>query len=153
MIDQHALSLAIRWLHVAAMAFLFGGALLLWLTLRGSSAAESGVVRAAVAYERGVWVALGLIVMTGVGNIAAFGTGLPGPATPWGGAFLWKMAFVVALLALAVIRSLVIAQVATAVASLGAEVPLRARPLEAMYGASSLVLAGVVALAMVMTRG
>lgn len=144
MIDQHSLSLAVRWLHVAAMAFIGGGALLLWLSMRGRTNTDDGTIRAAVAYEQGFWIAAGLIVMTGVGNVAAFGRALLGPDTNWGVAFLWKLALVVVLLGLAGIRSLIVAQI-------GDDRP-GMRSLRTMYGASTLVLGAIAALAVFMAH-
>ena len=43
------------------------------------------------AYEYGFWAAIGLIVATGVGNLAHFGEGLPGPESDWGRQFTLKL--------------------------------------------------------------
>lgn len=151
MIDQHSLSLAVRWLHVAAMAFIGGGALLLWLALRDRTAPGwnrlegGGLVRAAIAYERGFWIAAGLLVLTGVGNIAAFGTALQGPASGWGMTLIWKLAVVVALLGLSTVRSLVVARIEGA--------PAGARVLAPMFGATAVVVAAIVGLASYMAHG
>src|SRR5688572_17506372 len=96
-IDPHVLHLVIRWAHVAAMAIALGGALLVAVIVftRRDSA---GALAAALAYERLFWAAAGVLVMTGVGNLGAFGRTLPEPRTEWGSAVTVKLAGVAVLL-------------------------------------------------------
>ena len=68
----HALSLFVRWAHVAGMAAILGGALLVWWLGVRRDRAEV-VVGVAERYEWIFWAAIGLQVMTGVGNLGAFG--------------------------------------------------------------------------------
>ena len=112
--DPHALSLLVRWVHVASMAFLLGGALLLCgLSLRGGAlpAAERARLLVFVAgrYEFYFWLALGLIVITGIGNLGALGLALPGPGTVWGARFVVKLALVLLFVPLSLVRTLLIA--------------------------------------------
>ena len=75
--DHQSVALIVRWLHVAAMAVMLGGAALVtWLAMRSSRAV---IAETAVRYEQLFWAGLGVIVMTGVGNLGAFGLALPQP--------------------------------------------------------------------------
>lgn len=67
-IDAHALHLFLRWSHVAAMATALGGALLVTAVVWRRD--RHGSLAVAVAYERLFWAAAGVLVMTGVGNLA-----------------------------------------------------------------------------------
>lgn len=111
--DPHALSLLVRWVHVASMALLLGGAVLLWgLSLRAGSlpAAEQDRLLLFVAgrYETFFWAALGLIVITGIGNLGALGLALPAANTAWGGKFVVKLALVLLFVPLSLVRTLLI---------------------------------------------
>src|SRR5262245_35746877 len=96
-VDPHLLSSLIRWLHVAAMAGLLGGAVLVSGIARrprtpGAVGPDDPFLVAARAYEWLFWTALGVLVMTGVGNLGAFGPALPGRETAWGGKLIFKLA-------------------------------------------------------------
>ena len=106
-IDAHALHLFVRWSHVAAMAAALGGAMLVTAVVF-SRREPSGALAAALAYERLFWAAAGILVMTGVGNLGAFGRTLPEPATEWGSALTVKLLAVAALLAVSLPRSLAV---------------------------------------------
>src|SRR6476646_7796682 len=96
MLDLHLL---IRYLHIVAMALMLRGALLLW-RLSVSAPATDGdaqqrlMLVGARRYEFLFWLALGVIVMTGVGNLGALGAALPGPQSTWGTKFIAKVGFV-----------------------------------------------------------
>ena len=142
--DHETLSLAIRWLHVAAMATAFGGAALIgWLTWRET---PEPVLPIALRYEQLFWAAAGILVMTGIGNLGAFGPSLPSPASDWGRTFLTKLIIVGLLVALSLPRSLGV----VLVASRGV-----ARPstLRALYGGSAVLLALIVGLAERLAHG
>ncbi|WP_202932635.1 hypothetical protein, partial [Halorussus salinus] len=128
--------LAVRALHVLAMALVLGGATLTWWLFRRidpAVAADSGrdtdsgsdadsdsapdstappatetAVSVAAAYERGFWAALGVLVMTGVGNLGTLAPYVPAAGTRWGTVFAAKLALVVAVLALSVVRTLLV---------------------------------------------
>lgn len=105
--------LAVRWLHVVAMAVVLGGATLTWWQFRRTettASAATAALDAAAAYERGFWAAMGVIVMTGVGNLGSLAPFVPESGTPWGTAFAVKLLLVVALLALSVVRTLLVVQ-------------------------------------------
>ena len=140
-LDHHALAIAIRWLHVAAMAMAFGGALLVaWLAFREPA---DRVVAVAVRYEQAFWLAAGVLVMTGVGNLGAFGTDLPLPGTGWGATFTMKLFLVAFVVVGSLPRTL-------AVALPG--VP-RAATLRAFYAGTALGLAAIAGLAVALAHG
>lgn len=108
-----SLPFLIRLIHIAAMALLLGGALLLSaLAWKNRKAPDNGpleeLMAAARAYERLFWLPAGLIVLTGIGNLGVFGAGLPGPGTSWGKGFLIKMGGVALLLLISIYRSLLV---------------------------------------------
>lgn len=140
-LDHTAVALVVRWLHVAAMAATFGGAILVtWLALRR----DDHLLAIAVRYEQVFWAGIGVLVMTGVGNLGAFGLALPAPSTSWGANFTTKLLFVVALVALSLPRSLVVSRAARGGGS---------GPLRALYGATVLVFATILALATLLAHG
>jgi len=142
--DHQSVALVIRWLHVAAMATVLGGAVLLsWLAVRG---ARTTMVEVAVRYEQLFWAALGVIVMTGVGNLGAFGLALPAPETTWGGTFVLKITAVVLLIALSLPRSLVVARLAG-----GAHASTTT--MRWLYGGTAGMLGGIAALAVWLAHG
>ncbi|HEX4743965.1 MAG TPA: hypothetical protein VFW12_04765 [Candidatus Limnocylindria bacterium] len=106
-LDAHALHLIVRWSHVAAMATALGGALLITVVVF-SRRGPSGALAAALAYERLFWAAAGVLVMTGVGNLGAFGRALPEPRTDWGSTFTVKLVAVALLLAISLPRTLAV---------------------------------------------
>ena len=141
--DHQQLALAVRYLHVAAMAAAFGGALLVtWLAWRLPA---DRVADVAVRYEQVFWLAVGVLVMTGVGNLGAFGVALPDPATGWGRAFVAKLTLIALLLIVSLPRSLAVLRVAT--------VPAAGARLRSIYTATSGLLAGIVALALELAHG
>jgi hypothetical protein len=145
----HALSLFVRWAHVAGMAAILGGALLVWLlTVRRSKGEDRGAVQVASRYEWIFWAAIGLQVMTGVGNLGAFGGTLPGAGSAWGTKLTAKLLAVAALAVVSVPRTL-------AVAAMAAEDAPRPGPglLSALYGGTTVYVAAVVGLAVWLTHG
>src|SRR6267143_7304738 len=110
-IDPHLVHVAIRWLHVAAMATAFGGAVtVLALAIRPGIDSASAVLGVAVRYEWLFWAAAGVLAMTGIGNLAAFGAGLLGPSTNWGTTLLLKLGSVLTLVVLSLPRTLAVAR-------------------------------------------
>ncbi|UPW00159.1 hypothetical protein M0R88_16800 [Halorussus gelatinilyticus] len=156
--------LAVRALHVLAMALVLGGATLTWWLFRqveaggdadsAASPATETAVSVAAAYERGFWAALGVLVMTGVGNLGSLAPYVPGAETQWGTVFAAKLALVVAVLALSVVRTLLVVRSRRAggTTSTGAS-NVGARTLRLGYGATALSLAVLVALAEVLAHG
>ena len=142
--DHQTVALAIRWVHVVAMATAFGGAALLtWLSWREP---PDRVVPIAVRYEQLFWLAAGTLVMTGVGNLGAFGVALPAPASEWGRTFLAKIVLVALLVLVSLPRSL-------AIAMLAARASARPDAVRSLYTSSLVLLAGLAALAERLAHG
>lgn len=141
------LHLLVRWAHVAGMAAILGGALLVWWLAARSDLSESPtVLRVAERCEWVFWAALGVQVMTGVGNLGAFGNALPGPQTDWGTRLTIKLVAVLILSLLSVPRTLAIA----AIAREGKPPPAW---LPAGYGGTTVGTAGIAGLAVWLAHG
>jgi putative copper export protein len=97
---------------------------------------------AAVLYEQAFWLVIGVSVATGVSNLGLKGEGLLGPDTAWGTALLLKLAAVLLLLILSLLRSdFIIRGNAAATAGSGAR---RERiVIAALYGLTLLLLLGI----------
>jgi uncharacterized membrane protein len=104
-----------RWIHVASMATVLGGSLLVWAVAwqyrseRDNPSAIDGLLLLSNQYEWFFWVGLGLLALTGVGNLGNFGAGLPGLSTVWGGRLLIKLILVLVLVLFSSIRTWMIA--------------------------------------------
>jgi hypothetical protein len=141
------LSLFVRWAHVAGMAAILGGALLVWwLGVRQKGANASMVVDVAERYEWIFWAAIGLQVMTGVGNLGAFGEALPPSASGWGTKLIVKLVAVLALAVISVPRTLAVAAMA------GGKTP-RPDLLAAFYGGTTAFVVGIAGLAVWLAHG
>ena len=144
-LDPHVLHVAIRWLHVAAMATAFGGAItVLALSTRPSVESAGAVVGAAIRYEWLFWAAAGVLAMTGIGNLAAFGAALLGPATDWGSTLLLKLGSVLALVVLSLPRTLAVSRIS---ATTGALASGSIKTLRNLYAATAAAFAVILALA------
>jgi uncharacterized membrane protein len=109
----HPLGFFTRLVHVTAMAFLLGGSLLLWKLsaqsrARGSGGNDHSLLDAAGSYEWFFWLAIGLSLLTGIGNLGTFGASLPGTDTMWGLKLALKLAFVLTFLPLSLLRTLLV---------------------------------------------
>jgi hypothetical protein len=147
-LDPHSTHLAIRWLHVGGMAIAFGGAVLvLAFAIRGRTAGAA-VLQIAASYEWLFWGAAGVLAMTGIGNLGAFGTSLPDPATEWGRTFQLKLVVVIALVLVSIPRTL-------AVAALAATAPAERvlGVVRRLYGGTSAIFALILALAITLAHG
>jgi putative copper export protein len=150
-LDPHVLHVAIRWLHVAAMATAFGGAVtVLALSTRPAGDSAGAALSVALRYEWLFWAAAGVLAMTGIGNLAAFGAGLLGPATNWGTTLLLKLGSVVLLVVLSLPRTLAVARLS---ASPGAMTAGLVRTLRNLYGATAGAFAVILALAIWLAHG
>jgi uncharacterized membrane protein len=122
MLDHQFLSVVIRWLHIGAMAFALGGALLLWVLNTRIRFIETldAPTRLTISemYEFFFWGAIGILIMTGVGNLGAFGQGLPNPNSVWSSKFVIKLTLVLLLILFSLMRTLFIARLRAAHASL-----------------------------------
>ncbi len=142
-----ASALLVRGVHVLAVAVALGGALLTWLSLRTDADPTLATV-----YEWLCWGALGVVAMTGVGNLGALAPAVPGPDTSWGLTLVVKLVAVVGFLALSVARTGAVVRAradrddSPAVASSGAG-------LRALYAATAGYLVVLLALAEVLAHG
>ena len=129
------------------MAAILGGALLVWwLGVRRNRADAGVVLDVAERYEWIFWAAIGLQVMTGVGNLGAFGEALPPPSSGWGTKLIVKLVAVLALAVLSVPRTLAV------VAMAGDKKP-RPSLLSAFYGGTALIVVGIAGLAVWLAHG
>ena len=124
------------------MAVAFGGAFLVaWLAWR----TRDNVIETAVRYEQVFWAAAGVLVMTGIGNLGAFGVSLLEPSTGWGTTLIVKLWLVAALIVVSLPRSL-----AVVLASQARTRPVDLRP---VYTVTTSIFAVIVALAIVLANG
>ncbi|MFC6862058.1 CopD family protein [Halomicroarcula sp. GCM10025817] len=138
------LSLAVRTLHVLTMAVLVGGTLAVWYGYRTEAVTDLSLARR---YEWGFWAALGVLVVTGVGNLGAVGA--PGPATAWGRTFLVKLVLVLAVVVGSAVRTLAVVHVTDDPSAGAVQSPVVGR----LYGATTVALVAVVVLAEVLAHG
>jgi putative copper export protein len=144
------MAFVVRLVHVGSASLLFGGALLIFILLRLSKRkpGEPGwsVVQDVMRiYEWAAWVSLGLIVATGIGNLGHYGDALPGPRTEWGRELTVKLGLVLVFLVVSAVRTLAVLMAAgDAIAT----VPSRVlNALRSLYGATAVIIAGIVAMA------
>lgn len=153
--DPHVLHIAVRWLHVVAMAVAFGGAVLVFVLAaraRQAGVPAAALLQIAAGYEWAFWLAAGTLAMTGIGNLGAFGAGLPSPETGWGTTLVVKLGVVALLVTLSLPRTLAVARLA--VARLAVAAPSRvAYVLRTLYGATSATFAVIVAIAVWLAHG
>jgi hypothetical protein len=150
-LDPHVLHVAIRWVHVAAMATAFGGAITVFaLSTRPGGAPASAVMAVAIRYEWLFWAAAGVLVMTGIGNLAAFGAALLGPSTDWGATLTLKLGSILALIVLSLPRTLAVARM---YASADAMAPNAILTVRNVYGATVAAFAFILALAVWLANG
>lgn len=150
-LDPHVLHVAVRWVHVAAMATAFGGALtVLALAIRPAADGSDAIVAVALRYEWLFWAAAGILAMTGIGNLAAFGGDLSSPSTPWGTTLLIKLGSVLALVILSLPRTLAVARISRGGNTLATGAVDRLRNL---YGATAGAFAVILGLAVWLAHG
>jgi hypothetical protein len=101
--------------------------------------------------EWAFWVALGLLVLTGVGNAGAFAQHLPTAETMWGGRFITKLFAVLGLILVSVLRSCLVAQWGCC-QSAGVAVRAR-REMGGLYGATVCVGLAVYSLGLFLAHG
>ncbi len=154
-LDQHLLSFVVRWIHVSSMAFLLGGIIFLFVLALGDRAQSSvdherWLSVAARRFEWLFWLAIGVQVITGIGNLGAFGTTLPPPLTPWGIKLVVKLSFVLLLILLSLVRTFLVAR---PVLTDGGPPPLPARVARVIYAGTGLMLGWIVLLAVSLAHG
>lgn len=173
-----ALHLVVRLVHVLGMAVLLGGAALAWDAFRGAGdhdasadapdgtdadgndadddsegAGESGsgALRLAGHYEWVFWAAMGLLVVTGVGNLGALGP--PGPGTRWGTVLTAKLLVVTAFVLGSFLRTLAVVDLRARASTGPADGADGRRFCRRAYAATAWSLVAVVALAEVLAHG
>jgi len=133
------------------MATAFGGSVtVLALSTRPTSESASAAIAIAIRYEWMFWTAAGVLAMTGIGNLAAFGAGLLGPATNWGQTLLLKLGSVLALVLLSLPRTLAVARIG---ASSAGELRATLAMLRNLYGATTAGFAVILGLAVWLAHG
>ena len=150
-LDPNVLHVAIRWLHVAAMATAFGGAVtVLALAAHPNADAPDSMVDVAIRYEWIFWAAAGVLAMTGIGNLASFGADLSQPSSPWGATLMLKLGSVLALVVLSLPRTLAVARMSGSTGALATGFSTKLRNL---YGATTAAFATILALAVWLAHG
>jgi uncharacterized membrane protein len=142
-------SLAVRWAHVVGMAAALGGAGFVWFLLRevrNDTAPSSTTLTAAAAYERLFWAAMGLLVMTGVGNLGSLAPGIPGGR--WSATLTAKLLLVAVVVLGSLVRSLLVVE-----ARRDGTETVAADSLRRSYAVTTLALGAVVVLAEVLAHG
>lgn len=137
-----ALHLLVRTVHVLGMVALLGGSAFAWNALRADPDSVP-----LIQYEWLFWGTMGVMLVTGVGNLGALGA--PGPATRWGTVLTVKLALVLALVVGSAVRTLVVERLHAR----DGVTPAACGPLRRLYAATALALLAVVALAEVLAHG
>jgi hypothetical protein len=145
---------AVRYVHVASVTVLAGGALMTCVRFVSSQSQGELETRSAIAaaaiYEWTFWSVVGLTAVTGVSNLGLKGDGLLGPETNWGTALSVKLAMVFAILAVSLIRSDVVIRSG----SVRPADPERIRrALATLYGLTAVVLMGALWIGLGLAHG
>ena len=144
----------LRAAHIGSAAVLVGGAALVWALTAGRASTGQETRSLALVAQRSEWLfwgALGVLVATGVGNLAQFGEGLPDPATPWGRRLTLKLLLVLVLAAVSVARALYVVRLVDAASALEGDSQRRA--LRNVYALTALLAVAVLALATWLAHG
>ena len=116
--DAAHIALIIRFVHVISAGILIGGSTLVWVVAwkfpKKDATSLRSFITTAEQYEWIFWSTLGLLVMTGVGNLGSFGTHVPEHATRWGNTLSLKFIGAIFLLSISLVRTLLISQVMAA---------------------------------------
>lgn len=99
----NALHLLVRTVHVLGMVTLVGGAAGAWYALRSAPHARDPAL---VRFECVFWGAMGVVLVTGVGNLGALGA--PGPGTRWGALLTVKLSVVLLVVVGSMLRTLAV---------------------------------------------
>lgn len=128
-------ALAIRWAHLLALAVALGGAVVLTLV-------DDAPPELARRYEAAFWLSMGVVVVTGIGNVGALAPAVPGPDASWGRTFTLKLVAVLSLVGFSTLRT-----------GLVRRNEPDGSPTRLWYAVTAGWLAVIVALAVVMVRG
>jgi putative copper export protein len=150
------MSFLVRFVHVGAVSFLLGGALLiallfLFLRSRPTNDAGDGVLLELVkVYEWAFWAAVAMVVITGLGNLGRFGEGLPEPGSEWGQDLMLKLLLVLAFLMVSLVRTFSVALVMLQDA--GSQFESCSSGLARLYWLTAALLGGVLASAVALAH-
>src|SRR5688572_25754899 len=141
----------VRSVHVASVSYLLGGSLLLLILILAANhngfLTSKALLDLMAVYEWGFWAAMGAVAMTGIGNLGAFGEGLPDASTEWGGKLAAKLFLVVAFFLFSLLRTMTLTLVSTnRTPATGVAV------LEGMYGATAALAAATMAFAVALAH-
>lgn len=125
----------VRWTHFVAMGTVLGGAVVVAVSDRPPAT----LVRR---YEYLFWVAIGLVVVTGIGNIGQFTPRVPEFGSRWSQLFTLKLFGILGLLVISIIRT-----------GLVVRIPKGGVPDRRWYLLTTIWVAAIVAVAVVMARG
>lgn len=137
------IALFIRFTHLVGMVLLLGGASYLWLDLRRDGDSDS----LATEYEWAFWGTMGLMLVTGVGNLGSLGP--PPPTTQWGTILTLKLAIVGVFVVGSFLRTVLVLQSGDGGRSTG----VTRESLRLGYGLTAASLLLIVALAEVLAHG
>ena len=146
---------AVRYVHLASVALLTGGAVFTAVACqpRDSAARQPdpcAMFQTALAYEWTFWSVVGVAAATGVSNLGLKGDGLLGPETSWGSALSIKLGAVLLLFTLSFVRTDIIVRCRAAKAI---DEPRARRVLTAMYAATAATLLGALWLGLGLAHG
>jgi uncharacterized membrane protein len=150
------MSFLVRFVHVGAVSFLLGGALLialLFLFLRSRPVNDAGdgvLLELVKVYEWAFWAAVAMVVITGLGNLGRFGEGLPEPGSEWGQDLMLKLLLVFAFLMVSLVRTFSVALVLLQDA--GSQVESCSNGLARLYWLTAALLGGVLASAVALAH-
>ena len=148
---SYQLWFAVRYIHVASVALLAGGAFIIFgLSVAPLSTPDPRTaLHAAYVYEWMFWSLVGITAATGISNLGLKGEGLLGAETSWGSALTVKLIAVVTLLSLSAARTDVV------IRSGGAnQTTERCRPvLGLLYGATVAIVLGTLWLGLGLAHG
>lgn len=152
-VDSHTLSYLTRLIHVASMAALLGGSWSIWylLAFRAEDGASEVSSSALLRFEILAWIALGLLALTGIGNLGAFGAFLPASNSVWGSKLIAKLALVLILFLVSLYRSLAVVALRSQAQVAGS--PVLFQRLRALYAVTGLLGAAVLTLAVSLSHG
>lgn len=136
------------------MAIVLGGAVLIWGYLRyfarpTSPRREQSALEIAQAYEWVFWGAIGVLVMTGVGNLGALAPSIPPPETRWGLILTIKLLAVLVFLVLSAVRLFVLHEHRSKANQTEGD----RRVLQCGYGLTAVYVIGILLLAEVLAHG
>ena len=133
------MSFLVRWLHVTSVA-----------SGHRDASARRMLFDLMRAFEWGSWASLGLVIATGVGNLAHFGDGLPEPRSEWGKELTLKLGLVLAFLLFSAVRTLAVTTAANQPDASPA--PRAQRRLGTLYGVTAASVGAIVAVAVALAH-